>query len=520
MLLTLKLACYNFTMLTKVPFLTKKSINIQEELCPELPLILGCKDYSDEEKLLKHADNILKKSGVESQFVQLSMARYEEKAASEGKVLLGWQRAKHAAQSQQALRCNVLQLMLGESFREMSKRLAQCPLFQWFCKIGELDRVRVPGKSTLQRYKHWIEEKELKQIGKSLIKAVSDEKMAEEIGIKQVLLMEQTYMDTTCLEADIHYPADWLLMRDATRGVIASITTIRKHGLIHRMPSPSSFTRKMNGLCIGMTAAFRESGSNRQRKKIVRQMKTLSKTVRNHGKRYRDLLDKEWNKTDLSRNQAETIIKHIDNIITQLPEAMRQAHERIIGGRQVPASEKIFSLNDSDIHNIHRGKAGSKTEFGNCLLIVEQQDGLIIYHELVKETSPGDAQLLINSLPELQAVTNNELSALGADRQFSTKATKALLKSENIFDGLCPKDPEELSKRLKEETGFSSMLTRRAQTEGRVGIIKNVFLGGTPKAKGYKNRSVQVAWAILAHNLWVVARKAKWKDGESSPLAA
>ncbi|HLB34691.1 MAG TPA: hypothetical protein VJK54_10730 [Chthoniobacterales bacterium] len=72
------------------------------------------------------------------------------------------------------------------------------------------------------------------------------------------------------------------------------------------------------------------------------------------------------------------IIIHIDNIIIQLPEAIRQAHERIIGDHKVPAFEKIFSLNDSDIHTIYRGKAASKAEFGNSLLIVEQQEGLII----------------------------------------------------------------------------------------------------------------------------------------------
>jgi hypothetical protein len=33
-----------------------------------------------------------------------------------------------------------------------------------------------------------------------------------------------------------------------------------------------------------------------------------------------------------------------------------------------------------------------------------------------------------------------------------------------------------------------------------VGIIKKVFLGGTPLAKGLKRRKIQVPWAVLAHN--------------------
>ena len=92
------------------------------------------------------------------------------------------------------------------------------------------------------------------------------------------------------------------------------------------------------------------------------------------------------------------------------------------------------------------------------------------------------------------------------DRGFDSKENRALLEDENVFNGLCPRDPQELSRRMQAEESFAVGLRRRSQTEGRVGILKNVFLEGTPRAKGFKNRQLQVAWAVLAHNLWVVAR--------------
>jgi len=64
----------------------------------------------------------------------------------------------------------------------------------------------------------------------------------------------------------------------------------------------------------------------------------------------------------------------------------------------------------------------------------------------------------------------------------------------------------ELAQRMKDDEAFAGALRRRGQTEGRVGILKNVFLDGTPRAKGFKNRQLQVVWAVLAHNLWVVVR--------------
>ena len=53
---------------------------------------------------------------------------------------------------------------------------------------------------------------------------------------------------------------------------------------------------------------------------------------------------------------------------------------------------------------------------------------------------------------------------------------------------------------------FAKAVRRRAQTEGRVGILKNVFLGVVLQTRGFKNRRLQVSWAVLAHNLWVAAR--------------
>lgn len=58
--------------------------------------------------------------------------------------------------------------------------------------------------------------------------------------------------------------------------------------------------------------------------------------------------------------------------------AIKQAHERIIGGRLVTTEDKILSLYDKDAHVIVRGKLGGEIEFGQGLILVEQTDGLII----------------------------------------------------------------------------------------------------------------------------------------------
>ena len=52
---------------------------------------------------------------------------------------------------------------MQEDFRGFAIRRADSPLFQYFCGLGEIDRVLVPAKSTLQRYAHWTDDATLAQ---------------------------------------------------------------------------------------------------------------------------------------------------------------------------------------------------------------------------------------------------------------------------------------------------------------------------------------------------------------------
>jgi len=219
------------------------------------------------------------RSGIQSLFVRLSLEEYEAKMAAEGKKVEGWMKSRYAKKSEQALRCNLVRSTLGESFRGISKRLAECPLFREFCQLDEFEKVRIPGKSMLQEYENWLPLEKMKQVLDALTLALGDEKKAEEIGLEKALEMEIAYIDTTCLEANIHFPADWILMRDAVRGLIKSILTTRRHGLKKKMPEPSSFIKEMNSLYIAMSATGRKPESKKLKKDTLRLMKRLTNVV-------------------------------------------------------------------------------------------------------------------------------------------------------------------------------------------------------------------------------------------------
>jgi hypothetical protein len=97
--------------------------------------------------------------------------------------------------------------------------------------------------------------------------------------------------------------------------------------------------------------------------------------------------------------------------------------------------------------------------------------------------------------------------------------TRKLLSDEGIYNGIYPRSPAALKQRMQDEE-FVDCQQRRSQTEARIGIFKNKFLGRPLKAKGLERRELAVAWSVLTHNLWVIARMPLREEAANEPQAA
>lgn len=474
-------------------------IPFQPQLPQVLPTIEGNVDYREFRDQLLRLDQLLINSNLETQLIETDLDRW-----------LG-RRKKLSVQAQQtrqthtrrALRCNLARLLLQEDYRGFATRLADSSLLQHFCGISQVDRINVPSKSTLQRYDLWWPESEVRQLVHQLLNLGAT--APEQVHLPEPLDLESAFLDTTCLAAHIHYPVDWVLLRDATRTLMRSVLLIREQGLKHRMEPPESFLTRINTLCIQMTHAWNKVDSQRQRKKTLRQMDRLVGTVRNHARRYRELLDQRWEQTQWTRPEAQQVLRRMDQVLEQLPQARRQARQRILDGEPVANEEKILSLYEPDVHVIVRRKAGAEVEFGNTLLLVENPQGLILDWELFRESAPADSALLPRSVGRMEAAYGPKLKAVGADRGFDSQTNQIGLADEGIYNGVCPRNPQQLRRR-KGSWKFKRLQRRRAQTEGRVAIFKNAFGTGRMRSKGFAHRELTVTWTVLVHNLWVLAR--------------
>jgi len=464
-----------------------------------LPTIEGNVDYRQLRDQLLQIDFLLVSGGLETRLMEKDLAR----GLSQGKRLTPKAQQNRQRHCRRALRCNIARLLIAEDYRGFAARLADSPLLQHFCGISEVLCVTVPSKSTLERYDKWWPQAEVRQIIQELLSLGST--AAPKLALPEAVDLESAFLDTTCVSANIHYPVDWVLLRDATRTLMKAVQLVRLQGLKQRMEAPQSFLTRINRLCIQMTHAGRQTDPQRQRKKTLRQMDKLVGTVRHHARRYRELLAQQWQKTDWTEAQAQQVLRRMDGVLEQLPQARKQARQRILQEQPVANADKILSLYEAHVHVIVRNKAGTEVEFGNTLLLVENPQGLILDWELFQERAPADSALLPWSVGRMEEAYGPQLKAVAADRGFDNEANRLGLADEGIYNAVCPRSPQGLKERSR-SWKFKRLQRRRGQTEGRISIVKNVFLNGQVRSKGFQHRALTVTWTVLVHNLWVLAR--------------
>ena len=131
--------------------------------------------------------------------------------------------------------------------------------------MRDLRGIRGISKSNLDRYSKLFTEEQLRQLHETLSEVVGNEDLAMEVGLEKPLDMGICLIDSTCLEANIHWPTDWVLLKDVAATLLQAIKLIREAGLRHRMPQgPEHYARQMNRLCIAMTHSRRRRHSGKE----------------------------------------------------------------------------------------------------------------------------------------------------------------------------------------------------------------------------------------------------------------
>ena len=399
-------------------------------------------------------------------------------------------------EGKRTFRLSLVHQFENTSFRSLHILLASNIFLQKFCGLCNLVKIVIPTKSTLQNTINFLTEAELEQIFKNDLQQI--------FSRDGPYSPNDVYGDCTCIDANMHYPVDWLFIIDGTRTILKAVELIRKENIKNRMDEPTKFISKMNTLSVKMSAASRTKDAKKKRKAVLREMKTLEKTIRNHAQKHLDLFKLNWQSTSYTEGNANAIINRLERTIKIMPAIVKQAHERIIGDRLVPNDEKILSLYQEDVNVLTRKKIAAEREFGNQLFIAEQADGFIVDYVFNKDKIQHDSKLVPAFIERFKDRFEHKPESFCGDRGFSSPTNSKLLAKEGIFNGICPKAVNELKVCMMDEK-FREKLKRRGPNEGRIAIYKSKFSNMAKKARGFINRHKAILWGLIGHNLfkWV-----------------
>ena len=134
-------------------------------------------------------------------------------------------------------------------------------------------------------------------------------------------------------------------------------------------------------------------GAKRKSKDVFLKMKTLEEVIHRHSVNHYHKFSSHWSQELYIEGRAKVILNRLGKTIDIMPKVIFQAHERIIGERQIKQANKSLSLYQDDVHMVKRRKSEAHNEFGNQLLIGEQANGFTVDFHFEQEKLSNNSGL-------------------------------------------------------------------------------------------------------------------------------
>ena len=350
--------------------------------------------------------------------------------------------------------------------------------YMWrkFCGIGLNDRV--PDATTLIKLTHKYGEETIKELHNALITGLKAKKLIRGRKIR---------MDTTVVEANVHYPTDASVLTDGIRRMYKQVSAIEGTGL--RIGRSYKKVKKLL-FSISQHLRKRSQASQKAVQKINKQIIGITSTVIS---KVRDVMS---GKTGISAQRK--------NVITTTASITERVAAQSIGRMNgVKPPDRIVSIHDPDARPIVKGKMGKPVQFGRIAAIVQDEGGYITVAQTY-QGNPADVNMTQPLIKEHQAVCSCKVQTVAADTGFSSDENIQALESAGVKRVGIPARGKPIPEvRAKQKRAWFQKLRRfRAGIEGVISFLKRAFGFGRSMLRGNAGTSLWVSWAVIAANLY------------------
>jgi IS5 family transposase len=183
-----------------------------------------------------------------------------------------------------------------------------------------------------------------------------------------------------------------------------------------------------------------------------------------------------------------------------------QTHPRLAG--QTPdGATRLVSLHDGDARPIAKGRLGKPVEFGYKAQLVDNEDGVIVDHN-VEAGNPPDAPMLAPAVERVKARTGRAPRAVTADRGYGEAAVEEALRTTSVRYVALPTrgKPNAARRQIEKRAAFKKMVRWRTGCEGRISCAKRDFGLNRTRMDGLAGARTWCGHGSFAHNLIKISR--------------
>jgi IS5 family transposase len=187
-------------------------------------------------------------------------------------------------------------------------------------------------------------------------------------------------------------------------------------------------------------------------------------------------------------------------IIERTTQVVTQTRSRLCGVMP-DSSSRLVSLHDPDARPIRKGRLGIPVEFGYKAQIVDNDDGVILDHN-VEIGNPADAPQLAPAIERIKRRTGRAPRAVTADRDYGEAKVEDALHDLGVRQVAIPRKakPSAARREFEHRRAFREKVKWRTGCEGRINPIRRSYGWNRTALIGIQGARIWCGHGVFAHN--------------------
>lgn len=361
-----------------------------------------------------------------------------------------------------------------------------------FCRISLSGRV--PEASTLIKLTNGPCQGLAQEVHDALIQKLTDRK---------ILRGRKVRVDTTVVEADIHYPTDAQLLADGVRVVTRTVVQLQRLGAeIGGKFRNAGRSVKKRLLSLGK-GLKQDDGAKKQatRSSVTTEILAITERMVRRARRAQEQVA-AW-----VQKQGESVPRQVTRRLTELVTWLERTDrvitqtKQVLGG-DVHIKDRLISLFDPDARPIKKGNLRRPTEFGYKVCVTDEDRGFVTDYE-VTSGNPADTTVLVPAIERHMQRVGTVPKEVATDRGMARPTNETALQKLGVEHCSLPKTgPKTPAEQTKERSHCFRRLQRfRAGGEGRISLLKRKYGWRRSRLRGLDRVKTWVGWGAIAHNL-------------------